>query len=97
MHQRSPRRVRAQRTEPLGRLVRITWIMLIPPPHPPYTLAPDLPQPTPGQERALLRALVALSGLVPGVVVTGIRSTDTVHLMELDTASGTMLAVEPTD
>lgn len=77
--------------------MRIPSIMLIPPPRPPYTMAPDLPPPTPGQERALRRALAALSGRVPGVVVTGIRSTDTVHLMELATASGTMLAVEPTD
>jgi hypothetical protein len=71
--------------------------VLIPPPLPAYTLAPDLPAPTPEQERALGRALAALAGRVPGVVVTDMLSTGSIHMMELATTHGTVLAVEPAE
>lgn len=68
--------------------------MLIPPPPPTYTFAPGVGPLTPGQADALESALIALTGRLSGVVVTGARSSASHHVIELLTPAGTMLAME---
>jgi hypothetical protein len=68
--------------------------VLIPPPRPTYTLSPAIGDLSPSEDRALGRALSALTGTVPGVLVTAVRTTPLHHLLELSTAAGTVLVVE---
>ncbi len=68
--------------------------MLIPPPLPTYTLAPDIDGLGAGQQHALEAALGGLIGRVHGVVVTAAGTTLTHHVIELMTSSGTLLVLE---
>lgn len=68
--------------------------MLIPPPPPTYTLAPGVGPLSAGQAEALASALIALTGRMGGVVVTGARTSASHHVIELLTPAGTMLAME---
>lgn len=68
--------------------------MLVPPPLPAYTLAPDLPDLRPGQQRALEACLGALTGRLSGVVVTRADTTQSHHVIELATPAGTLLVME---
>jgi hypothetical protein len=68
--------------------------LLVPPPHPSYTLAPGLPPLGPGQQAALQACLAALTGRVGGVLVTAAGTNATHHVIELMTASGTLLVLE---
>ena len=53
--------------------------MIVPPPAPSYTLAPDL---------------AGLTGRISGVVVTAAVTTDTHLVIELMTPAGTLLVLE---
>jgi hypothetical protein len=68
--------------------------VLVPPPAPSYTLAPDIGPLTPGQEATLDACLAALTGRVGGVVVTSAVTTATHHVVELVTPAGTLIALE---
>jgi len=68
--------------------------VLVPPPLPAYTLAPDVGELTPAQRRALECCLRSLSGRVPGVMVTGAGRTTTHEVLELDTALGRVIVLE---
>ena len=68
--------------------------MLIPPPLPTYTLAPDLPPLRPGQQAALETCLDALTGRLSGVVVIAAGTTLSHHVIELLTPAGTLLVLE---
>lgn len=68
--------------------------MLVPPPLPAYTLAPDLPELRPGEQRALEACLSALTGRLSGVVVTAAGTTLSHHVIELATPAGTLLVME---
>ena len=71
--------------------------MLVPPPHPSYTLSPDLAPHRNGQQRALEAALGGLMGRVHGVVVTAVGTTLSHHVIELMTSAGTLLVLERVD
>ena len=68
--------------------------MLVPPPAPSYTLAPDVGPLTRGQQATLDACLSALTGRVAGVVVTSASTTATHHVVELMTPAGTLIALE---
>ena len=68
--------------------------MLIPPPPPSYTLAPDMEPLRPGQQEALDACLAALTGRLGGVVVTAAGTTLSHHVIELMTPAGTLLVLE---
>jgi hypothetical protein len=68
--------------------------VLVPPPLPAYTLAPDLPALRPGEQRALEACLSALTGRLSGVVVTAAGTTLSHHVIELATPAGTLLVME---
>ena len=68
--------------------------MLIPPPLPTYTLAPDIDDLGAGQQHALEAALGGLIGRVHGVVVTAVGTTLSHHVIELMTSAGTLLVLE---
>jgi hypothetical protein len=68
--------------------------MLIPVPLPAYTLAPDIGPLTPEQESVLHRCLVSLTGRLPGVIVTGVRTTEDHQVLEMATAEGPLLVLE---
>jgi hypothetical protein len=68
--------------------------VLVPPPLPAYTLAPDLPELQPGEQRALEACLDALTGRLSGVVVTAAGTTLSHHVIELATPAGTLLVME---
>ena len=68
--------------------------MLVPPPLPAYTHAPDVEDLTPAQRRALECCLRSLSGRVPGVMVTSARRTTTHEVLELETALGRVIVLE---
>lgn len=68
--------------------------MLVPVPAPAYTLAPALPALRDGERRALETCLVALTGRVTSVVVTGAGTTLGHHVLELATPAGSMLVLE---
>ena len=67
--------------------------VIVPPPAPSYTLAPDVGPLTLGQQ-ALDACLGALTGRVGGVVVTSAFTTGTHHVLELVTPAGTLIALE---
>jgi hypothetical protein len=68
--------------------------VIVPPPAPSYTLAPDVGPLTTGQQATLDACLGALTGRVAGVVVASARTTATHHVVELVTPAGTMIALE---
>jgi hypothetical protein len=68
--------------------------VIVPPPAPSYTLAPDVGPLTTGQQATLDACLAALTGRVAGVVVASARTTATHHVVELVTPAGTMIALE---
>lgn len=68
--------------------------MLIPAPPPAYTLAPGVGPLDRGQQRALDACLAALTGRHGAVVVTGVGTTLSHHVIELVTATGSMLVLE---
>ena len=68
--------------------------MIVPPPAPSYTLAPDLGPLSPGQRLALEACLTALTGRLAGVFVTAAVSTETHHVIELMTPAGSLIALE---
>jgi hypothetical protein len=68
--------------------------VLVPPPAPSYTLAPDIGRLTLGQQATLDACLGALTGRVGGVVVTSAFTTATHHVVELVTPAGTLIALE---
>jgi hypothetical protein len=68
--------------------------VLIPPPLPAYTLAPDMAPLRPGQQSALENCLQALTGRLTGVVVTAAGTTLSHHVIELLTPAGTLLVLE---
>ena len=68
--------------------------VIVPPPTPPYTLAPGVGPLTLGQQSTLDACLVALTGRVGGVLVTSSCTTETHHAIELATSVGTLLALE---
>lgn len=68
--------------------------MLVPPPAPPYTLAPGVGPLDDGQQQALDACLSALAGRVGGVVVAAAATTTTHHVVEIMTHAGTVLALE---
>ena len=70
--------------------------MLIPPPLPAYTLAPEL-ELSPRQHRALERCLDALTGKVGGVVVLSARTEGSCLLLELAAPGGSVLYLSPMD
>ncbi len=68
--------------------------MIVPPPAPSYTLAPDLDPLCPRQQAALDACLCALTGRLGGVVVTSAAMSETHLVIELMTAAGTLLMLE---
>ena len=68
--------------------------VIVPPPAPSYTLAPDLGPLSPGQRLALEACLTALTGRLAGVLVTTAVSTETHHVIELITPAGSLIALE---
>ena len=68
--------------------------MIVPPPAPSYTFAPDVGPLTVGQQATLDACLAALTGRVAGVVVTSAFTTSTHHVVELVTPAGTLIALE---
>jgi hypothetical protein len=68
--------------------------VIVPPPAPSYTLAPDLGPLSPGQRLALEACLTALTGRLAGVLVTAAVSTETHHVIELITPAGSLIALE---
>ena len=66
--------------------------MLVPPPAPSYTFAPDVGPLTLGQQATLDACLAALTRRVAGVVVTPATTTATHHVVELVTPAGTLSA-----
>lgn len=68
--------------------------MIVPPPPPVYTLAPDMDE-IDGHERALLdRCLASLTGLADGLLVTRIGRTQDHHVVEVETTHGPLLLLE---
>ena len=68
--------------------------MIVPPPQPVYTLAPDMDE-IEGDQRALLdRCLSSLTGLADGLIVTRIGRTHDHHVVEIETAHGPLLLLE---
>ncbi|WP_217912791.1 hypothetical protein [Miltoncostaea marina] len=68
--------------------------MLVPPPPPTYTLAPDVRPLGPGEQAALENTLRALTGRVTGVIVTAAGTTLSHHVLELSTPAGSLLVLE---
>ena len=68
--------------------------MIVPPPPPAYTLSPDVPALTAGQQAALEACLSGLTGRLAGVVVTAAGTTLSHHMIELATPAGTLLILE---
>jgi hypothetical protein len=68
--------------------------VIVPPPAPSYTLAPDVEPLSPGQQATLNACLGALTGRVAGVVVTSAITTATHHVVELMTPAGNLIAME---
>jgi hypothetical protein len=68
--------------------------VLVPPPPPSYTLAPDIGPLRPGEQAALDACLTALTGRLSGVVVTAAGTTLSHHVLELATPAGTLLVME---
>lgn len=74
--------------------------MIVPPPPPAFTLAPDVAPLEPGQQAALDACLSAITGQLNGVLVTAAETTGSHHVIELLTPVGTLLVLEridPTD
>ncbi|MGI9539414.1 MAG: hypothetical protein ACR2N6_04620 [Miltoncostaeaceae bacterium] len=68
--------------------------MIVPPPQPVYTLAPDMDE-IDAHERALLdRCLSSLTGLADGLLVTRIGRTQDHHVVEVETTHGPLLLLE---
>ncbi|MEW6581149.1 MAG: hypothetical protein AB1416_00095 [Actinomycetota bacterium] len=70
--------------------------MLVPPPLPAVTLAPDIEGLTPGQDALLQSTLASLSGRVGGVIVTAAWQSLTHEVLELDSTLGPMMVMERT-
>lgn len=68
--------------------------MIVPPPTPTYTLAPDVGPLLPGQQAALDACLTALVGRVNGVLVVSAGTSESHHVIELLTPAGTLLVLE---
>jgi hypothetical protein len=68
--------------------------VIVPPPSPSYTLAPDVGPLSPRQQDALEACLRTLTGRVSGVVVTAAVTTETHLVIELMTPAGTLLLLE---
>lgn len=68
--------------------------LIVPPPAPAYTLAPDLGPLDPDQQVVLDACLSALTGRVNGVLVTAAGTSATHHVIELLTPAGTLLVLE---
>jgi hypothetical protein len=68
--------------------------VIVPPPAPSYTLAPDVDPLCPRQQAALEACLSALTGRLGGVVVTAAGVSETHLVIELMTAAGTLLMME---
>lgn len=68
--------------------------LIVPPPSPAYTLAPDLGPLDPDQQAVLDACLSALTGRVNGVVVTAAGTSGTHHVIELLTPAGSLLVLE---
>lgn len=68
--------------------------MLVPSPLPAYTLSPDVPRLTAGQQAALEACLSGLTGKLTGVVVTAAGTTLSHHMVELATPAGSLLILE---
>jgi hypothetical protein len=68
--------------------------VIVPPPAPSYTLAPDIGPLTLGQQATLDACLAALTGRVAGVVVTSAFTPATHHVVELVTPAGTLIALQ---
>jgi hypothetical protein len=68
--------------------------VIVPPPTPAYTLAPDLAPLEPGQQAVLDACLSALTGRLDGVLVTAAGTSGTHHVIELLTPAGTLLVLE---
>ena len=68
--------------------------MLVPSPPPAYTLSPDVPALTSGQQAALEACLTGFTGKFTGVVVTAAGTTLSHHMIELATPAGSLLILE---
>ena len=68
--------------------------MIVPPPHPTYTLSPDVAPLNAGQQEALEACLAGFTGRLSGVVVTAAATTLSHHRIELATPAGTLLVME---
>ena len=68
--------------------------MIVPPPHPTYTLSPDVAPLNAGQQEALEACLAGFTGRLSGVVVTAAATTLSHHMIELATPAGTLLVME---
>ena len=68
--------------------------MLTPTPRPAYTLSPDVPALTGGQQAALDACLSGFTGRLTGVVVTAAGTTLSHHMIELATPAGSLLILE---
>ena len=68
--------------------------MIVPPPPPAYTLSPDVPDLTAGQQAALEACLSGFTGRLSGVVVTAAGTTLNHHMIELATTAGSLLIME---
>jgi hypothetical protein len=71
--------------------------VIVPPPPPAYTLAPDVRPLEPGQQAALDACLSAITGQLNGVLVTAAETTRSHHVIELLTPVGTLLVLERID
>lgn len=68
--------------------------VIVPPPHPTYTLSPDVAPLTADQQEALEACLAGFTGRLSGVVVTAAATTLSHHMIELATPAGTLLVME---
>jgi hypothetical protein len=68
--------------------------VIVPPPAPSYTLAPDVDPLCPRQQAVLEACLAGLTGRISGVVVTAAVTTETHLVIELMTPAGTLLVLE---
>ena len=68
--------------------------MIIPPPGPVYTLAPDLENIGEAERAVLDRCLAVLAGRAQGLLVTGIQTTPDHFVVDVETEAGPVLILE---